>query len=286
MVTERGSITARGAAAARAIESEKPEGERMLYDPYAAVFTDEEGRAFMENLDRLFPGVHLTHVSRAWAIDEHVKREVMAGVRQVVVLGAGYDSVAYRMEELRREGVKVFEVDEPTTSGQKQAKVREILGRLPLERVVYIQVNFERETLEDMKRKLLEQSYDPKEKTVFTLGGVLPYLNEEAADSLFRFIASTSGPGSSVVFTDFDFVRLQELASRDERVRGFFAEVARLGEPIKFGLGPERQRPYLTERGYGEVVSTSVKEIKGRFGKPAHDMDALYFVVTARVPGE
>ena len=128
MVTERGSITARRAAAARAIETEKPKGERMLSDPYAAAFTDEEGRAFMENLDRLFPGVHLTHVSRAWAIDEHLKQEVVAGTRQVVVLGAGYDSSPHSMEELQRTGVRVFEVDEAITSGQKQAKVKEILG--------------------------------------------------------------------------------------------------------------------------------------------------------------
>ena len=136
-----------------------------------------------------------------------------------------------------------------------------------------------------MKRKLLEQGCDPKGKTVFTLGGVLPYLNEEAADSLFRFIVSTSGRGSSVVFTDFNFTRLQELASRDERVQGFFAEVARLGEPIKFGLGPDRMQPYLNERGYGEITPSSVKEIKRGFGKHAHDMDPLYFVVTARVSG-
>lgn len=39
----------------------------------------------------------------------------------------------------------------------------------------------------------------------------------------------------------------------------------------------------MSEQGYGEVTLTSVQEIKERFGKPAHEMDALYFVVTARV---
>lgn len=282
MVTEAtGSITARGAAAARAIESQKPEGERILYDPYAAVFTDEEGYRFIRWLDELMPGIHLTHVGRAWAIDEHVQQEVAGGARQVVVLGAGYDSTAYRMELLKEKGVRVFEVDEPITSSQKQAKVKKILGRLPEERVAYIPVDFERETVEDMKRKMLEKGYDLGARAVFTLGGVLPYLNEEAADTLFRFISRNACPGSSIVFTDFDFVRLAELGTRDDRVKGFFTEVARVGEPIKFGLGPERVRDYLQERGYGKVAATSVQEIKESFGKPTHEIDALYFVVRA-----
>lgn len=286
MVTETtGSITARGAAAARAIESQKPEGDRMLYDPYAALFTDAEGHRFMGWLDELMPGIHLTHVGRAWAIDEHVKQEVSGGARQVVVLGAGYDSTAYRMEELKEKDVRVFEVDEPTTSSQKQAKVKEILGRLPEERVAYIPVDFERETVEDMKRKMIEKGYSLEVRTVFTLGGVLPYLNEVAADTLFRFISRNAGPGSSIVFTDFDFARLAELGTRDDRVKAFFAEVARVGEPIKFGLGPERVGGYLRERGYGEVAVTSVQEIKDRFGKPTHEIDACYFVVRAWLKG-
>ncbi|MBI2877171.1 MAG: SAM-dependent methyltransferase [Candidatus Tectomicrobia bacterium] len=282
MVTEAtGSITARGAAAARAIESQKSAGERILYDPYAAAFTDEEGYRFIRWLDELMPGIHLTHVGRAWAIDEHVKQEAAAGGQQVVILGAGFDSTAYRMDDLKERGIRVFEVDEPTTSRQKQAKVQEILGKLPEERVAYIPVDFEQETVEDMRRKMLEKGYELGARTVFTLGGVLPYLNEEAADTLFRFIARNAGPGSSIVFTDFDFVRLAELGTRDDRVKGFFTEVARVGEPIKFGLGPERVEGYLQERGYGKVAMTSVREVKQRFNKPTHEIDPLYFVVRA-----
>ena len=59
-------------------------------------------------------------------IDEYLKVCLANGVQQVVILGAGFDSRAYRFEEFRR-GVKVFEVDHPAT---QQAKLKQVAAHL------------------------------------------------------------------------------------------------------------------------------------------------------------
>jgi methyltransferase (TIGR00027 family) len=273
---QEGSMTAKLAAALRAIESKKPEGERIIYDPFASHFAGEEGKELAERLEKKQPGVHLTHVARTWPLEEHMKTRVREEVRQVVILGAGYDSSALRLEELKQRA-KVFEIDEPTMIRLKQQKVRELIGTLP-PHVSYVAIDFEKETLEDLKKKLRENGYNLNEKAVFILGGVVMYLTESAVDNLFRFIATSSAKGSSVAFTHMD---LDKVKSSSEIPN----EIAQLGEPFKFGMPPENLEKYLRDRGYSRISYLSVQEIKERFGKNSIPVDSNYFIVIAFVEG-
>lgn len=278
MVTDQGSLTAMAAAACRAMESRKPEGERLLYDPYAEKFIDERGWEFFNRLKDLQPGAQLLHVLRTNAAEEHVRREVTAGARQVVIHGAGYDCSALRLKELRAEGVRVFEVDEPYTSELKRAKLKEILGELPAH-VTYVVVDFVQETLDDMQLKLLADGYDPKANTVFVLGSVIMYLTTEAVDYLFRFMASLSGKGSSVVFTNIDVKSLREAES--EASNSLSQEISRAGEPFQFGLGPADFEGYLGLRGYSRVSWAVMRELKEARGALLDTLDHHYYVVRA-----
>jgi methyltransferase (TIGR00027 family) len=272
--TQEGSRTAKLAAALRAIESRKPEGERILYDPYAEHFAGPEGKELAERLERIQPGAHLTHVARTWPLEDHMKSRIKEGIKQVVILGAGYDSSALRLEELKH-GVKVFEIDEPVMIRLKKEKVMEIIGSLPTQ-VTYVPIDFEKETLEDLKRKLQENGYNPQEKAVFILGGVVMYLTESAVDNLLKFIASSSGVGSSVAFTHMDLDKMKKLSDIPN-------EISKLGEPFKFGMPPEDLEKYLDERGYFQIRYASVREIKEGFGKTPVPMDSAYFIVKAFV---
>lgn len=278
MVTEQGSQTAKRAAALRAVESERPPGERILYDPYAAAFAGPEEVEQARRRAQEGPGTRLLHALRTRCIDEHVRKCVREGAQQDVIFGAGYDSTAFRLEELSAEKVRVFEVDHPATSVHKRARVQELLGRLP-GHVTYIAVDFVTETLEDLRRKLLEGGFDRSHKTVFVLGGVVPYLTEEALDQLLRFIASCSGPGSSVILTYHD------LENCGEEFRRIALELAGQGEPFLFGRDPAGMERFLGERGFGRITNVSIEQARERYapGEKA-PLEPTYHIATAVAP--
>lgn len=278
MVTEQGSQTAKRAAALRAVESERPPGERILHDSYAATFAGPEEVEQARQRAQKRPGTRLLHALRTRCIDEHVRRSLQHGAGQDVIFGAGYDSTAFRLEELSSGKVRVFEVDHPATSVHKQAQVRELLGRLP-GHVTYIAMDFVIETLEDLRRKLLSERFDPSQKSVFVLGGVVPYLTEEAVDQLLRFIISCSGPGSSVVLTYHD------LENCGEEFQRLAEELARQGEPFLFGRDPSGMERFLRERGFGQITNTSIEQARQRYAPRENaPLELTYHIATAVAP--
>jgi methyltransferase (TIGR00027 family) len=109
----------------RVAESALPEGKRICYDPYAVHFVDpevlefarknpEKTKAMREHYERLFPGLSSSIRARVRYFDDFVKAAADEGLEQLVILGAGYDTRAYRIEGLEgNANVKVFEVDHP-----------------------------------------------------------------------------------------------------------------------------------------------------------------------------
>jgi methyltransferase (TIGR00027 family) len=85
-------------------------------------------------------------------IDEHLKVAIKNGATQIVVLGAGFDSRAYRLREVLG-GARVFEVDFGPTREYKKRRIPEVLGALP-RNVVYVPIDFTRDTL----KKVLERA--------------------------------------------------------------------------------------------------------------------------------
>src|SRR5512136_858666 len=116
----KASLTAEAAAIVRAVESAKPEGERACYDPYAQYFirpryriigrSKRLTRFFMWLVDQRYPGATTEIVLRTRYIDDYLRERVGDGIRQLVVLGAGYDSRAHRIDGLKGK-LQVFEVD-------------------------------------------------------------------------------------------------------------------------------------------------------------------------------
>ena len=120
----------------RVVESLQQECDRICYDPYAVRFlgpdllkyldfcahNPEEARKRTDQMNRLFPGVQNSIITRVRYFDDMVKKAVDSGFEQLVILGAGYDTRAYRIEGIK-ERVKVFEVDHPDTQSRKIARI-------------------------------------------------------------------------------------------------------------------------------------------------------------------
>ncbi len=135
------------------------------------------------------------HVSlRRAAIDVALDEAVHAGARQLVVLGAGLDGRAWRLDSLR--DVQVFEVDHPATQRGKQQRVE---GRTALAAAVhFVAVDFERDALAD---RLAQAGHDPDRTTAWIWEGVTPYLHPEAIEASLADIATRSAAASRLIVT-------------------------------------------------------------------------------------
>jgi methyltransferase (TIGR00027 family) len=111
---------------------------------------------------------------------------------QVVILGAGLDTRAWRLAALK--GVRVFEVDHPATQSFKRARA----GKLgtPLAELTYVPIDF---TRDDLAITLRAAGFDPSVPTAWVWEGVTMYLGDQALRGTLAAIRGLSAPGSRLV---------------------------------------------------------------------------------------
>ena len=266
---QRGSMTSKETLRWRAIESLRPEDERVCYDNMANDFMDPSWRSitrnrFMRKLlirqsNKDFIGMGGFIVARTRYIDEFLKDQIAEGIRQLVILGAGYDSRAYRFS-LFESGVVVFEVDHPDTQLLKMTKVRTIQGSMP-KHVVYVHVDFAHEKLEV---NLPKNGYDSRLKTLFIWEGVTMYLTAESVDRTLAFIGGYSGEGSCVIF-DYLLESALDGTSQLKEAEMMRSHCARLGEPLLFALKENAIGKFLPSRGFDVLENTAAKSLKDAY---------------------
>ncbi len=122
--------------------------------------------------------------ARARFAEDALAAAVQQGVRQVVVLGAGLDTYAYR--STLRNRLRIFEVDHPATQDWKRQRLEHAAIPIPCS-LTFAPVDFERQTLAE---GLTVAGFDPSQQTFFTWLGVVPYLTEKAVWSTLSFIAN------------------------------------------------------------------------------------------------
>jgi methyltransferase (TIGR00027 family) len=151
---------------------------------------------------------------------------IQEGVRQILVLGAGLDTFAYRLQP--SEGLRVFELDHPATQRDKRRRLAEAQIHEP-GHVAYVAHDFEHGS---MTAALKAAGLDPNDRTFVLWLGVTPYLTEEAVCATLGDLARFPG-GMEVVF---DYVNpphmFEEGAARDFH-RAMAERVAASGEPFR-----------------------------------------------------
>jgi methyltransferase (TIGR00027 family) len=251
-------------AAGRAVGAREPDSsarnpdhlaEKLLGDPSKIDLDHPAVRALSLGYDDAMKDVEVANIVRMMIIrtrfiDEALARAIVDGATQVVILGAGFDSHAYRCQELLAP-VRVFEVDRPATQALKKQRVNDVLGGPPAN-LTYVAVDFEHE---DLPHVLTRHGYDPAQRTFFILEGVTMYLPDEAVRGTLRFVAAHP-PGSGIVF-DFvyramiDMIARIDMANVPEAAKPFvqrFLDLTR-NEPWVFGLPVGGEREFLGEVG-------------------------------------
>jgi methyltransferase (TIGR00027 family) len=274
--------TAAGVAAMRAVESEKPASRRICYDPLARQLTDPATylliKQFGEQGELHTTGVLAFIACRCRYIDDYVQECLQSGTAQVVILGAGLDTRAYRNGGL--PGVaKVFEVDLPAIQASKIERVRAVLGQIP-GNIIYVPVDFNTETLET----LLANGFDQTLKTLFIWEGVTLYLKPEAVDATLAWVQAKAAPGSAIIF-DYQYSSVS--LGTQTRLKDEAAGSARsAGERRTFGLARGQIQDFLTRRGFTQAVEADAEQLKRLYctgpnrGRP---VAKIYAIVHAQV---
>ncbi|MBV9493941.1 MAG: class I SAM-dependent methyltransferase [Acidobacteria bacterium] len=178
------------------------------------------------------------------------------GVTQYVLLGAGFDTFAYRNPF---DAVHVFEIDHPATQAEKRRRV-EARGIPVPSNVTYIAADLGEVSI---REALAESSFDFTARAVFAWLGVVPYLELTAVEATLRAIASLP-TGTSVAF-DYGIPR-SELSFLGRLAFDMIAQrVAAAGEPWKTFFHPAELQELLLDVGFHHIEDLSGDDINERY---------------------
>jgi methyltransferase (TIGR00027 family) len=195
--------------------------------------------------ERILPGAYFYELARTRLMDEVLVAELDRGLSQFVVLGAGFDTRAYRFAaRLRETGVSVFEVDHPATSRLKRRRLERLFGGVP-EHVSLVEVDFDRE---DLAALLAASGYNTGRPTLFNWSGVAVYLTADAVDAVLSYVAAHESPRTSIVF-DYAYSEMLDGSREYFGAAELKERTSRLGEPLRFGIPEGKIDTFLGARG-------------------------------------
>jgi methyltransferase (TIGR00027 family) len=265
-------LTAVGAAIIRARETGRP--DRMIADPYAQLFADAAEADFLgptapdgaeRSWARMLDLVERFHDGRVVAtrfFDEFLVTAVEAGCVQVVNVGAGLDTRAFRLPLPPQ--VVCFELDQPAMVAFKERVLRDHLGRpTSAARRVVVPTDLRGTWLAD----LTAAGFDRSLPTAWLEEGVLAYLPPDDATTVLDTITEITTSGSRLAKAAMSPPR-----EDDETYRRMRAFVGGSGTPTAGVTGVDRDNAYrLGERGWRVTAQTHV-DLAARYGRPVGDM--------------
>ncbi|HET9875980.1 MAG TPA: SAM-dependent methyltransferase [Mycobacterium sp.] len=264
--------TAFGPMALAAIEQHEPPDRRLVDDDLAALFLPARlrwlvaalrqpqlRRMFIAAMQRSGPGLWANLTCRKRFVADTLD-DALGNIDAVVVLGAGLDTLAYRVT--RRTRIPTFEVDLPVNIARKAATVRRVLGTLPLS-VRLVALDFERD---DLLTALAEHGYLTDYRTLFVCEGVTQYLTDAGVRRTLEGLRAAAS-GSRLVFTYVrsDFIDGTNLYGSPRLYR----RVRQRRQLWHFGLDPERVADFLAEYGWRLVEQAGPEELVARYVEPA-----------------
>jgi methyltransferase (TIGR00027 family) len=264
MQAGQASRTAFGAAAHRAAHQVLEHG-RIFADPLALRILGADAEAAVSEAERdpSGRGVRLFIAARTRFAEDALASARARGVRQLVVLGAGLDTYAYRAA--LGDLLRVFEVDHPATQQWKRERLAEAAIPVP-GALTFTPIDFERETLAD---GLAAAGFDPALPSFFTWLGVTPYLTEATVVSTLGFMVRLPG-GVHVVFDYANPPSSVSDAERRAEHEALAARVAALGEAFQSYFETEALIARMKTLGFREIEDLGPAEISARYFRGAN----------------
>lgn len=196
-----------------------------------------------EAFDWMLPGQFEALAHRKAFCERQVRDGIDAGATQILVLGAGYDTIGWRLAP-GFSGVNFFEIDHPATARLK-AKGIEMMGQR--DNLILVSADLGQRQLTDVL--LTNKSWDQSAQTVIVAEGLLMYLSDDAVQDLFFQCAAITGSGSRVAFS---YIPTDIQGQIDVgRWTGLMLWLQKLvGEPWTWGIQTKELGPFLAETGW------------------------------------
>lgn len=265
--------TAVGPMVISALDQYEPADRRVDDDPMAALMLPPPlraavaicrvpalRRAMINASERSVPGSWASLLCRKAYADDQVRDAVAAGIKQVVLLGAGFDTRSVRLVAPR--GATAYEVDLPGNSAAKRKRLTATFGRIP-ERVRLVPTDFEGD---DLTEAITAAGFDPKAPAIFVWEAVTQYLTEPAVRATLQSL-SAAARDSRLIFTYVleDLINGTDLHGADQLYRRFVVK-----NPIwQFGLDPADVEPLLRSYGWALTEDVGPEEYTTRYLRPA-----------------
>jgi methyltransferase (TIGR00027 family) len=200
----------------------------LINDPWGDRLVPESIRELLRDDYLLASPPYANVIIRTRYAEDALQAAVARGVRQYVLIGAGFDSFALRRPAFAA-GLEIFEIDHPATQILKTEQIARSGISLP-NSVHFIAADFARRSVADT---LSDSPYRSDQAAFFSWLGVTMYLSKEANFATLRSIASCAPPGSELAFT---YVDARMLESKSEEFLELAQTVAAVGEPFLFGF--------------------------------------------------
>jgi methyltransferase (TIGR00027 family) len=239
------SRTAVMTAALRASETARP--DRLFTDPFASAFV----AAAREPVVQLPPGASEFAAIRTRFFDDAALAAGQAGIRQVVLLAAGFDTRAYRLDW--PAGVRLFELDLPEMFAVKEP----VLHGVPVRcgrTIVAVDLRAE------WSDPLRAAGFDAGHPTAWLAEGLLPYLGGAERDRLLATVTAASADGSRFVFD-----QLGGSADDAAAVRATVDAIRAAGAPLESTM--DSPVDWLARHGWRATVSR-VPALGEHYGRP------------------
>lgn len=271
MSDQRGaSRTALATAYMRAAHQLLDRNPLILDDPLALRLLGEGSRQRIEENREKYEGREAislrSHVViRSRFAEDRLAAAVDRGVTQYVLLGAGFDTFAYRQPPWASL-LRIIEIDHPQSQKAKKERLTSAGIEIP-PNVEFADIDFEHETLgEGFKR----HGVSMLEPTFFSWLGVTVYLTEEAVEGVFRELARFP-IGSEVVFTFSQPRNPAALAKLAMKGPSLASMAAMAGEPWLTFYEPQALDMILRDVGFTDVYFLTPAESQRLYmdGRPA-----------------
>jgi methyltransferase (TIGR00027 family) len=232
----------------------------IFCDPLAMKILGEDEKEVLQfaNSHPLASIGRLATAARSRIAEDALSQAIEAGVRQIVILGAGLDTFALRSPRGARK-IRIYEVDHPATQAWKRERLAEAQLALP-SWLVFVPVDFERD---DLGETLAGAGFDRNAPAFFTWLGVVPYLTQEAIVGTLDYMASIRN--SEVAF---DYMESPQAFSEEMRelVKKRTEQLEKMGERQASHFEPAEMAAILRAHGFSAIEDIDFQQIRSRFG--------------------
>jgi methyltransferase (TIGR00027 family) len=267
-IEQQPSRTAAGMAFLRALANKEFNDDKLGSDYLAEYFISflfrnlikiKKIRARMR--PKLLIGMYEYSIARTQFFDAIFKDALNKNIPQIVILGAGYDTRAYRFAKQNKK-TNIIELDVPTTQNRKNQCLKKANISIPAN-VELVPINFNKESLEDVLEKTV---YDRNKKTLFLWEGVTYYLEPESVIATLEFIKNNS-PKESIVAFDYSIFIPLEMRDKYYGVKELSQLMAKKNpnERGKFALEEDKVDFFVKERGFRILEHLNTTEIEKKF---------------------